>query len=526
MASGHFKIGPQLIRLLGTQYQSTEEAIKELVANSWDADATLVWITLPEPLKPDPIIVRDDGYGMTENEINAYFLDVADDRRRTRGVRTPKGRDVRGNRGIGKFAGLMAAQMMTVTTISRGNQCRFVLDRKYLEEQGRELTEAEIIIASEPSDESPGTTIELSNLSQTFTHPAESKLGRILLREFGRQDNFAIHINGHLLTPNVLEGDVKPLELVSSDGTLMHGHFMFLERQRMVADPGIIIRVNGRAIGPPTYFGLENDPEVPKSFLNRVYGEITADALVDEVTANWGTFIENGAGYQRLTEAGRDWLRHELTQQRESEGGGSAEQFVEDFSEKIEKLPLSRRDRARKALFRVFQRFYDEARERKHAIAELVLNAFEEDDYWVLVKKIDETSDDDISRLADILQLWGLREISGIVDHARQRLRLLDAFDRLIMDETTKELTGVHSVLQLNTWLFGDQYSLMTSNKQLRTVVEKLFEPSLQRRKGRATAGSHLGLASQHLPYRRTQDDRAMKSNERMSHRQRHTGMS
>ena len=201
-----------------------------------------------------------------------------------------------------------------------------------------------------------------------------------------------------------------------------------------------------------------------------------ADDLVDEVTANWGTFIENGAGYQRLTEAGRDWLRHELTQQRESEGGGSAEQFVEDFSEKIEKLPLSRRDRARKALFRVFQRFYDEARERKHAIAELVLNAFEEDDYWVLVKKIDETSYDDISRLADILQLWGLREISGIVERARQRLRLLDAFERLIMDETTKELTGVHSVLQLNTWLFGDQYSLMTSNKQLRTVVEKLFE--------------------------------------------------
>ena len=42
-------------RLLGENYRSTEQAIKELIDNAWDADAEHVWITLPEPLTGDPI---------------------------------------------------------------------------------------------------------------------------------------------------------------------------------------------------------------------------------------------------------------------------------------------------------------------------------------------------------------------------------------------------------------------------------------------------------------------------------------
>ena len=86
------------IRPLGTQYQLMEEAIKELVAQLMGRRCHSCVDYLARPQKPDPIIVRDDGYGMTENQIHVYFLNVADDRRRTRGVRTPKGRDVLGNR--------------------------------------------------------------------------------------------------------------------------------------------------------------------------------------------------------------------------------------------------------------------------------------------------------------------------------------------------------------------------------------------------------------------------------------------
>ncbi|HYU03279.1 MAG TPA: ATP-binding protein, partial [Jatrophihabitantaceae bacterium] len=60
----HFSVDPRLIELLGAQYRSTEEALKELVANAWDADATEVSISLPEPLTISPVVVADNGYGM------------------------------------------------------------------------------------------------------------------------------------------------------------------------------------------------------------------------------------------------------------------------------------------------------------------------------------------------------------------------------------------------------------------------------------------------------------------------------
>ena len=64
-----FKVNTRLASILGESYRSTELALKELVDNSWDADAENVWITLPEPLTKNPIIIKDDGSGMTEKQI-------------------------------------------------------------------------------------------------------------------------------------------------------------------------------------------------------------------------------------------------------------------------------------------------------------------------------------------------------------------------------------------------------------------------------------------------------------------------
>ncbi|MGA3351420.1 MAG: ATP-binding protein [Candidatus Sulfotelmatobacter sp.] len=64
-----FKVDPRLAALLGQTYRSSELAIKELVDKSWDADADNVWITLPAIVSGEPIVVRDDGTGMTEQEV-------------------------------------------------------------------------------------------------------------------------------------------------------------------------------------------------------------------------------------------------------------------------------------------------------------------------------------------------------------------------------------------------------------------------------------------------------------------------
>jgi len=51
--------------LLAEGYGSSEAALKELVDNAWDADAETVRIDRPAPMTQDPIMIDDDGSGMT-----------------------------------------------------------------------------------------------------------------------------------------------------------------------------------------------------------------------------------------------------------------------------------------------------------------------------------------------------------------------------------------------------------------------------------------------------------------------------
>ena len=193
----HFQVDSRLATLLSQEYSSTEKALKELVDNAWDADAEQVSITLPAPLSNDPILVIDDGTGMTAQELSAHYLKIASDRRSKRGLRTAgKQRLIKGRKGIGKFAGLMAASVMKLTTCARSSEVSFTLSLKALEEQA-DIEHVPIDAEVRPcSPELHGTSITLSDLHQELAYPHANKLRQILLQEYGRQKDFSITVNG------------------------------------------------------------------------------------------------------------------------------------------------------------------------------------------------------------------------------------------------------------------------------------------------------------------------------------------
>ena len=66
-----FRVDPRLTAILGESYSSSERALRELIDNAWDAEATEVHVTLPDILSDAPIIVADNGSGMKEKELSA-----------------------------------------------------------------------------------------------------------------------------------------------------------------------------------------------------------------------------------------------------------------------------------------------------------------------------------------------------------------------------------------------------------------------------------------------------------------------
>lgn len=101
---GHIKVGSEILVHLGRGIYSTPaNALKELVTNSYDADATKVTIRAKPDM--DNVVVLDDGNGMNEEDFEQHFAIVARSYARERGLYTSKfHRPIIGRYGIGFLA--------------------------------------------------------------------------------------------------------------------------------------------------------------------------------------------------------------------------------------------------------------------------------------------------------------------------------------------------------------------------------------------------------------------------------------
>lgn len=188
MSEAHFSVDTRLTRLLGETYRSSEVALKELVDNAWDADAHNVWITLPEPLTGDAVVLRNDGTGMTPNEMRHEYLNIASDKRTRTGEMTPGlRRKVKGRKGIGKFAGLTLATQMQIEAVARGTKCTLVIDKVLLIENQGDLENVPLPLDEVPAPaDAHGTTVTLSMLDQRLNFPTPDRLKEVLVYEYGR----------------------------------------------------------------------------------------------------------------------------------------------------------------------------------------------------------------------------------------------------------------------------------------------------------------------------------------------------
>ena len=182
-------------------YSNVPAVLSEVVANSWDADATSVEIVIEQ----DKIIITDDGHGMSEADINEKYLNVGYERRKNEHAQTPKhNRPVMGRKGIGKLSLFSIAETVTVETVKGEEKRGFVMSvadiKAAIEKEGNTyhpdpLDESEITLGKE------GTQIILMDLKKRVSQ-APSALRKRLARRFSiiGTDNFNVAINGEPVT--------------------------------------------------------------------------------------------------------------------------------------------------------------------------------------------------------------------------------------------------------------------------------------------------------------------------------------
>jgi len=137
------KYSNHVIEHLGVKlYQNKPtNALTELIANGWDADAENVWINLclDGSQKNWWISVGDDGVGMTRDEVQQDYLVIGRKRRVEVDEKTPqKRRPLMGRKGIGKLAPFGIAKVVDVFTTKEGQVTWISLDLAKMLEQSED----------------------------------------------------------------------------------------------------------------------------------------------------------------------------------------------------------------------------------------------------------------------------------------------------------------------------------------------------------------------------------------------------
>lgn len=472
MKKARFQVDSRLPTLLSQEYTSTERAMKELVDNAWDADAETVRITLPKPMSAEPIVIDDNGTGMTEEELKRHYLPIAADRRARRGEFTAlKKRRVKGRKGIGKFAGLMAAAEMKVESAARGKRCSFTLSIEDLAKVD-DIEKLDLPLQVDDCTEQHGTRITLQRFHQGLTFPDPDKLRQMLLQEYGREEGFTIIVDEKRLDIDDLKGAFKEAaEDVNGIGPVTL-RFSISDQKGSLRAPGIAIRVDGKVVGKPAFFGLEKSEDFPPKLLKKLFGEVEADGLHPHVTAGWDSLVENSELLLELEKHVQPILREAFKDQYGREMQLAQARLQRKIQERLAALPEYKRNYADRAIRKILDRFYGEPESKVEPLIFVLLEALERSDYRTLLEHIADASPRDVVFLADSLSAFSLAEMAFLGEQAQARIAFLDQLERLCRDDDALE-SSIHKAIEGAFWIFGPEYSLFSSNQTLKKQVEE-----------------------------------------------------
>ncbi|MFB9053973.1 Shedu anti-phage system protein SduA domain-containing protein [Formosa undariae] len=469
-----FKIDTKLAELLGETYRSAEYAIKELIDNAYDADSEKIIITFPEPLIPNPkIIIEDNGSGMKENEVRTEYLNVANSRIVRKGALSiSKKRKVKGRKGIGKFAGLMVATKMQLETYANGVKTTLLIDKEELAKGNYDLEKVPLPISTESCEKSKnGTTITLSNLNQNLEFPNPEKMKQILVWEYGRDTDFEIIINGGKIDVLDLQGKsfTEEIEFEGKKAILK-----YTITPKPIKNCGIVTKIGDKVIGRPQNL-LANEEIIPKKLQNRIYGEIICDDLEADVTADWGAIIENSKLYTSIKETTKKHLKNSVEDVFATDMKMAKARFQRTINKELEKLPEFKQPFAKKALYKTLEKFYGESEERISTVISVMISAMEKDHYWGIINNIEDCRESDVEKFANALSEFGMLEMSIITSQTINRLRFLDELSILIANPKALE-KDIHQALEKNTWVLGDDYSVLFSDVNLKRAIKEMLD--------------------------------------------------
>ena len=212
-----FNISLSVLNHLGRNlYRNVITVLGEAISNSWDADASNVWITIDKVQNCMTIV--DDGDGMTFDDFQNKFLKIGYSKRKNKTYKTLNGRPFIGRKGIGKLALLSCAKRIHVASKTKKTPLvGGVIDNSSLDKaitddlnsQEYKLEELTSSVFTSEDAKEQGTFIYFENVNEGITNTLDyiKKSIALYFRFSLLDENFNIFVNDTKIDEKML-GDL------------------------------------------------------------------------------------------------------------------------------------------------------------------------------------------------------------------------------------------------------------------------------------------------------------------------------
>lgn len=508
----HMKVDLNVLRHLGlTLYSNVAAVVSEVVANAWDADATVVSIDVDA--STGVIKIQDDGCGMSVSDANDRYLKVGYSKRVVEGAKSKGGRSVMGRKGIGKLSLFSIASNVKIES-SDGTTLH-----------GFEMSVTEIETAIKANSEycprpiqrdlvssiSRGTRITLTSLRKRATAQTIAALRKRIARRFSVfSDSFQVHVNTVPISSSDRE-DLSKVQLLwmfgaessipknvrtrvdrseALDSTIDIDNRAYpvtgwigsaaLPRDLESADCGninsIIVMSRGRLIQE----NILDRVNIGGLFTKYLTGQIEADFLdlddlEDIATSDRQRVIEDDPRYVALLGFMRQTLNKIEARWAEWRAEIGTEKATEQYpkiSEWIEGLPASTRGSAKKVIGAIQSLPLDDESQRTGLLRHGLI-AFERlrlsESTEKLAAHLEVRAEDLLPLLGDQDQL----EAALYLDIIRSRLQVIRSFEGLV-DANEKEKV-LQKFLFEHLWLIDPSWARAIGSERMEQNVQREF---------------------------------------------------
>lgn len=469
------KFDPNTIEHLGISlYSKLPSVISELVSNSWDADADNVSIDFIDNELEKEIHYKDDGDGMTFEELNDKYLVIGRNRRlEITETESLKGRKFIGKKGLGKLSVFGICDVVEVISIKNGLKNHFKMDIIAIKNSKASSYSPELLVEKDTptGNNETGTTIKLKKIRRKSGFDLNN-LAVSLSKKFLIFDmmNVKLASNGEVdcYVTNELKfsGLKEQFRWTFPDlkydsnyeyWQLMKGNIITTETPIKDTEmSGVYLTSRGKIVNTASFYGLRDNDQ----FHSYITGYLEVDFIddfdedvisTDRHSLNWENDKTKELQFyiqQVIKTIGREWRNKRADLKRDTIRDVKELDIIEWQSS----LPTYERELSNKIIAPILENANIDIEESSIIIGN-VIDKFENKTYKDYASKIaDISKPEEIPMLLKLMDDWKAIESKQYRDLAYSRIEVIKQFEEYINTDT-KEVPTLHNFLKKFSWL-------------------------------------------------------------------------